>query len=170
MRLFWLLLIIFPQLLFIGTASAQDRQYAYFERVGSWTIATWQDGKCLAFNRPGKEFNVAPFNALWLIRGPQESDIAIEVFFWPGAFPQGKNTTLEISNDRDITITYDALAVQDYALRTHAAVRYFDIRRLADAPLLHVRTPNVRQELVFDISDLRRVLEHLSACYSVARR
>lgn len=169
MRFGWLIATILLGLSSISNALADEYGSKYFQQLGGWTISSWDDGECIAFNRPGEEFKVAPFNALWIVRGPGENEAAIEVFFWPGAFRKDERATLSVSDGRGLNVTYQAIAVEDYAIRTSEPVNYADIVRFARGSLLHVNTPKVSRELVFDIERLQRVLAHIDACFDRVR-
>lgn len=73
-----------------GAAQAQTNANFCAER-GHWTVALV--GKvCRAFNRPAIDLDTSPFNALTLVARPG-GELAVEVFFWPGAVTQGPNTS-----------------------------------------------------------------------------
>lgn len=169
MRFGWLIAVILIGLFSTGSTLAENYGSKYFQQLGGWTIADWDRGECVAFNRPGEEFNVAPFNALWIVRGPGENEAAIEVFFWPGAFRKGERANLLVSDGRGLNVTYQAVAVEDYAIRTSKPVNYADIVRFARGSLLHVNTPKASRGLVFDIERLQRVLAHVDACFDRVR-
>lgn len=135
-----------------------------FATSGGWTISQFDKKTCVAVNRPGEEFNVAPFNALWVVQGPGVTNVTLEVFFWPGAFKKKQTGELVVSDGHSAALKFEAIAVETHAFRTTDPVRASDIRRLAISPLMHFATKTVRQELVFDVEHLGRTLDYLEAC------
>lgn len=137
-----------------------------FATAGSWTISKFDKNTCVAVNRPGEEFDIAPFNALWVRQGPKADDLALEVYFWPGAFRKNQAGELLVSDGEGPILRYDALAVETHAFRTLERMRISDLRRLATEPFIHLSTKTLPQELVFDIKYLDRTLDYLSACHA----
>lgn len=162
----WLKLVRGALALGLILGPIQTAQGETFATAGTWTISKFDSKTCVAVNRPGDGFDIAPFNAMLVTQGPRSSDMTLEVFFWPGAFKENQTGKLLVSDGLGPKIKYDAVAVKSHAFRTIEPVRIADLRRLAVAKMIHFSTPSVRQELKFDVKFLDRALDYLNVCHA----
>jgi hypothetical protein len=135
-----------------GIALAQGGS-TFFVKDGGWTIMGSTRG-CDAVNRDVTEFNVAPYNALWLTRyAGMDPQTMIRVFYWPGALEPEQAVTLhfELSNGQTFEMTAmtteDLIADTDYRL-TDENIRALDtaghvIIRMDGKPALAFRTRGI---------------------------
>jgi hypothetical protein len=99
-----------------------------------WTIFALSV-RCVAVNRPPEEINASPYNALWLSKKVGQAGTELQVFYWPGAFKAGDRTTLAMTFDGGLLMTYPATAMDEFTLKTDAPLSDKDVAELGRSQL-----------------------------------
>lgn len=158
---------LLPFLVALGVTAAAQAQVEtkanfYYAERGHWTVAIF--GKaCRAFNRPVAELNASPYNALAIVARPG-GEIAVEVFFWPGAVTAETDYQLTLTFGSGGAIVLPARATfADYMVASVPDTKLW--RLLQDATDVRATVGGQQYlDLFFGLDDVTWVLSQLTSC------
>jgi hypothetical protein len=157
--------VLFLAAVAIATAAHAQSSRFYAER-GYWLVASGLKF-CRALNRPAADFNFAPYNALEIAAGP-DNTIAAEVYFWPKAIDPAREYVLKLTFEQAGADTLSLKAkstMGDFMLALEPELKLW--RNLQDAKGLTVAVegePDLK--LYFSLNDILWVLNMLQSCIS----
>lgn len=145
--------------------AATAQQSTYYAERGHWMVYNGSTA-CRALNRPGLEFNAAPFNALQIVVRPGNR-IGVEVFFWPGAVDPAAENVLALGFGGSAPFLVPAAATMgDYMLASDDSTELWG--RLQKAKTMTAKPksdPTIT--LFFALDEIDWVLGALDACSRV---
>ncbi|MBX3578496.1 MAG: hypothetical protein KF723_14925 [Rhizobiaceae bacterium] len=144
-------------------AGAQDMPSTFFVRDGGWTIMSGSRG-CNAVNRDPVEFNVAPYNALWLTRYQgQDPHTVVRIFYWPGAFEDDKPVTIRLDVFGGKTIELEAMTTGSSIVDSSYPLTPENFEALDKAGTAYVRI-NGQPDLAFRTRGILDASQYLERC------
>jgi hypothetical protein len=148
-----------------GASAATAQQSTYFAERGHWMVYNGSTA-CRALNRPGLEFNAAPFNALQIVVR-SGNRIGVEVFFWPGAIDPAIDNALALGFGGSEPFLVPATATMgDYMLASDDSPELWG--RLQKAKAMTAKPKNdPTTTLFFALDEIGWVLGALDACSRV---
>lgn len=141
----------------------------FLAQTDNWFVLALTNS-CLAFNRPGVEYNASPWNSL-TIHAPKDGlGFVFEVMFLPKSFEPGSphSLTLRIEGRNDHKL--DARATSDYALQSSEPAPDDLIKDLRTAKAMEAQASGLPIVLTFDTSRIDDVFGFLDTCRSVIRQ
>ena len=147
---------------FLIASAASALAAPFMTQHGHWTVMAGGPTACMALNRPPEEFNVAPFNAL-SIRQRRGAQPVLQVFTWPNVFKPSQSVTITMTVDGTRT-ELPAQTADSYIAETNSALPAELIALLRGARNAQIEITGLPHVLLFDISDVERVLGSLEAC------
>lgn len=155
--------ILLATLATISPAAAQDFPSTFFVKDSGWTIMSGTRG-CDAYNRDPVEFNVAPYNALWLTRYQgQDPHTVLRVFYWPGAFENDKPVTISLDPFGGVSIELEAMTTDEFIVDSSYPLTPENFRALDTAGTVLVRVDG-QPTLSFRTRGILDASQYLERC------
>ncbi len=146
----------------LGMPAAASAATFFLAETGNWTVVSMTNS-CIAWNRPGAEYNHSPWNSL-TIRAPKTGGFLIEVVFWPKTFEEGSPQQLSFSPEGRLSHDLEAKAIADYGLATAAPIPDELVRGMTEAKFMTVKPKSSPISLGFSTQRIGDVVSQLDHC------
>lgn len=142
-------------------------QQGFDKRINHWRVSSGT--QCVALNRPFRELNASPFNAL-SINLTKDGRWSFWVYFWPKALKADDDIPLVFTFGGRKDVKALGKAFGDGAVTlSNVGASFRDDFAKADKGELIVAAEGVTTQLHFDISDIAAVFAALEECAKTLR-